>query len=102
MELQDQYAEIEAIGAEIIAVSIDSEEDARAVVARLNLTYPVLYDTTTAVTRAWGVFNLLNDGVPAPAVYVFDSAGNLVSYRIGETIADRPHAAEVLSVLAAS
>ncbi len=80
-------------------MSVDSQQDARAVVEQLNLAFPVLYDTTTEVSKAWGVFNLLNDGVSAPAIYVFNSQGELVAYHIGETIADRPSAAEVLTVL---
>ena len=102
MELQENYEEIRALGAEVLAVSVDADQDARAIVEQLSLSYPVLYDTRTEVSRAWGVFNLLGDGVSAPATYVFDAAGELVAYHIGQTISDRPTAEQILDALASS
>ena len=90
------------MGAEIIAISVDSELDAARMVERYGLEFPVLYDSSADVARAWGILNLLDDGVAAPATYVFDSTGDLVAYNIGETIADRPSAVEILAVLAAA
>ena len=71
-------------------------------VERYGIEYPVLFDPTTQVSRAWGIFDLLNDGVAAPAAYVFDASGELFAYRIGETIAERPNAAELLATLKAA
>lgn len=101
MELQEIYDDIQDAGAEVIALSIDSEGDAVSIVEAHGLEFPVAYDTTIATIRAWEVFNLLGDGVSAPATYVFDSSGNLMAYRIGDNIADRPGANEVLSFLRA-
>lgn len=88
-----------AAGAELIAVSVDSQVQAAAIVQQHGLEFPVLYDEDTTVTREWGIFNLLNDNVSAPATYVFNASGELAAYRIGENIADRPAAAEVVNVL---
>ena len=99
MELQDHYEEIRGLGAEVIALSTDSEQDAVDIVEGLSLSFPVLYDTETKVAREWGVFNLLSDGVSAPATYVFDATGDLVAYRIGQTISDRPSVVQVMSAL---
>lgn len=101
MELQENYEEIRGLGAEVIALSVDSEQDARAIVEGLSLSFPVLYDSQTKVAREWGVFNLLGDGVSAPATYVFNADGELVAYRIGQTISDRPSVVQVMSALAA-
>lgn len=65
----------------------------------LGLTFPVLYDTEAAVSKSWGVFNLLGDGVAAPATFVFDATGTLRAFRIGKDAGDRPTADEVLEVI---
>jgi peroxiredoxin len=99
VELQEFYTVFRDIGAEVIAVSVDTEENAVAVVEKLGLEYPVLYDTTHEVTMAWHVFNVLQDGVSAPAAYVFDAQGTLVAYKIASNISDRPTASELLNTL---
>ena len=93
------YDEFKELDAEIVALSIDTAEDAARMLEIHGLEYPLAYDTTTEVTRAWGVFDLLDDGVAAPATFIFRSDGRLGAWRIGEDIADRPTAAEVLRVL---
>ena len=67
-------------------------------VKRNELTYPVLYDTTTAVARSWNVFDLLGDGVSAPSMFVFAPAGHLVAAYIGRHAGDRPDAEDILKV----
>ncbi len=102
MELQERYAEFKALGAEVVTISTDDELDAGRMRENYGLQYPVLFDTSADVARAWGIYNLLDDGVAAPAAYVFDESGELFAYRIGESIADRPTAAELLATIAAS
>ena len=65
---------------------------------RNELTYPVLYDTTTAVARSWNVYDLLGDGVSAPSMFVFAPAGHLVAAYIGSHAGDRPDAEDILKV----
>ena len=65
---------------------------------RNELTYPVLYDTTTAVARSWNVYDLLGDGVSAPSTFVFAPAGHLVAAYIGRHAGDRPDAEDILKV----
>ena len=67
-------------------------------VKRNELTYPVLYDTTTAVARSWNVYDLLGDGVSAPSMFVFAPAGHLVAAYIGRHAGDRPDAEDILKV----
>ena len=67
-------------------------------VDRNELTYPVLYDTTTAVARSWNVYDLLGDGVSAPSTFVFAPAGHLVAAYIGRHAGDRPDAEDILKV----
>ncbi len=90
------------MGAEVIAISVDDGLDAGQMVERYGIEFPVLYDPTNQVAVSWEIFDLLNDGVAAPAAYVFDASGELFAYRIGETIAERPTAAELLATLGAA
>ena len=63
-----------------------------------DLKYPVLYDTNTVVARSWNVFDILGDGVSAPATFVFAPAGHLVAGHIGRHAGDRPDADDILKV----
>ena len=63
-----------------------------------DLKYPVLYDTNTVVARSWNVFDLLGDGVSAPATFVFAPEGHLVAGHIGRHAGDRPDADDILKV----
>ena len=59
----------------------------------------MLYDSDQIITRNWGVFNLLGDGVATPAAFIVDRNGNVVWSQIGEDIADRPTTDELLLAL---
>lgn len=60
--------------------------------------YPILADPTRAAARAYGVFDLLGDGVAAPATLLVDADG-LIATQVGRTIGDRPSAAAILDAL---
>ena len=59
--------------------------------------FPILADTDHAVSDAYGVFNLLADGLTTPAVFVLDRRGVTVWSYVGKTVDDRPAPAEILS-----
>ena len=59
----------------------------------------MLSDADGKISRSWGVFNLLGDGVAAPATFVFDASGQLRAFRIGRDAGDRPSAQEALEVI---
>jgi peroxiredoxin len=61
--------------------------------------FPILADANHAVADAYGVFNLLGDGVATPSVFVIDPGGRIVWSYIGKDANDRPSAAQVLSHL---
>lgn len=102
MELQETYPQFASLGAEVIAVSVDDALDAGRMVERYGVEFPVLFDSSADVARAWGIYDLLDDGVAAPAAYVFDASGELFAYSIGENIADRPSSVELLATLEAA
>jgi peroxiredoxin len=73
-----------------VAVAVQDEAGAQATVESSNVSYPVLADPGHQVADAYGVYNLLNDGVAAPAVFVIDANGRVVWSYIAKDINDRP------------
>ena len=61
-------------------------------------TYPVLADPANEAAMAYGVFNLLDDGVAAPATFVI-AGGQLVASHVGQDIGERVPAPAILDVL---
>ena len=52
------------------------------------------------MARPYGVFDLLEDGVAAPATLILNREGELAGTHIGEDIADRVSAATIIAFLA--
>ena len=67
----------------------------------IGASFPILSDPNHAVADAYGVFNLLNDGVDTPSVFVIDRAGRIAWSHIGKDASDRPNSAEILAHLPA-
>jgi len=61
--------------------------------------FPILADANHAVADAYGVFNLLGDGVATPSVFVIDPGGRIVWSYIGQDANDRPSPGQILSHL---
>lgn len=64
--------------------------------------YRILSDSRQRVAKGYGVFNLLDDGLAAPAVFVIDPAGTVRYSYIGQNINDRPTVADLLAAVAAA
>ena len=59
--------------------------------------YPALADATQYVTKSYGVYNLLNDKVAAPATFIIRSDGDIAWRHIAEDITDRPASSDILA-----
>lgn len=59
--------------------------------------FPILSDAGAGVAKAYRVFDLHGDGVAAPATFILNSEGEIVSVHVGETIAERPPPDEILA-----
>ena len=101
MELQGAYGAIRAEGAEVLAVSVDSTADARRMADYAQAAFPVLADEGAAVTKNYGIYNLLGDGVAAPATFILRSDGTVYAHRIGRDIADRVGSQSIIETLRA-
>ena len=99
MGLQEAYADIRAQGAELIAISVDGLEDAERMRALAGAEFAVLSDADAEVTRRYGVFDLLGDGVAAPATFILDSDLRIVASAIGTNIGERVPPEAIITVL---
>ena len=69
-------------------------------IANSGATFPVLYTTQShEIPSDYEVYDLHNDGVAAPAVFIIDNNGNIAYEYIGKDIADRPDTAILIAEL---
>ena len=69
-------------------------------IANSGATFPVLYTTKSqSIPQSYNVYNLHNDGVAAPAVFIVDKDGKIAFKYIGKDIGDRPDSEIVLAEL---
>ena len=68
-------------------------------VAEEGLSFPVAHDTDGRVSKAWGVYDVLGDGLAAPSTFVIDAHGELAFWKIGTNLTDRPSAGEILAAV---
>jgi len=61
--------------------------------------FPILADSDHAVAEAYGVYNLLGDGIATPSVFVIDTSGHIVWSYVGQNAADRPSIETILENL---
>ena len=100
MELTDVYPDIQALNAEVVAISVDDLEGASDIVQKVGIPFPVLYDPSTEVPEAYKVFNLLGDKVATPSTFVVDQNGVIVWKYVANSIGDRPPSSIILDQLA--
>ena len=98
--MRNNYEAFQEAGAEIVALAVASLSSVeRNVVNLLNLPYPVLADPDHQVSEDYGVYNVLGDGLAAPAVFVIDTDGEILWSHVGSGPSDRPSANTILKNL---
>ena len=100
MELQRQYDEISAAGAEVLAISTDDLSGATDIIRQSNVDYPILYTSDdSAVPESYGVFDLFGDGLASASVFVVDRDGNISYSNIGRNYRHQVSADTVLNAI---
>lgn len=99
MELQGNYEAFQDAGVEVVALAVVSPESVEGLQQSLGISYPVLADPDHRVSEEYGVYNLLGDGLAAPAVFVINSDGQVVWQYTGTSALDRESAETILSHL---
>lgn len=83
----------------MLAISTDNLSGAQEIVRRVGIPFPILYDRAADVVREYGVYDLLGDGLAAPATFVIDTGGVVRWSYVGRRTSDRASAQEVLHQL---
>ena len=100
MGLQEDYETITGLDAEILAVSVDSLRGAQRAIEAIGLEFQVLSDPGHEVVEAYGVWNLFQNELPAPATFIIDKQGVIRWEYIGKTSAsDRADNDEIIAQL---
>jgi peroxiredoxin len=97
--LQANYQQFQQRQAEILALAVQDTAQAQRMAQAVGTSFPILADPDHHVAEAYGVYNLLGDGVATPAVFVIDQTGQIVWSYIGRDISDRPNAQTILDHL---
>jgi peroxiredoxin len=90
--------EIQALEAEILAVSFDNFEDAKKQEEEDELPFPLLLDQSGATTESF-TFIDKSRSLPFPTVLITDRFGALRYQKITEEAIDLPNAIEILEWL---
>ena len=99
--LEAIHDELDDLGIQVLAVSVDPAREARRVVEKNGLSFPILCDTSREVTRAFGLVHenggLDGSDISIPAHVLINRDGRIVSRHVSRRGQDRIHPAEVLS-----
>lgn len=96
--MQDNYAKIQAVGAELIAISSDNEGDTKRTVQNHGLKFPVLSDKDKKAITAYNVVDPGNNRIARPAAYIVRKDGT-VAWKSLNGVAVRVPTAEILTEL---
>ena len=92
--------DIEALNAEVVAISVDNLSGAEDIARQLGIPFPVLYDPSRVVTQLYEVDNPGDGGRARPATFVVNTEGVITWKYVGSGIGDRPSVSTILAQLA--
>jgi len=86
------------LNAEILAISVDDLSQASYAVQALGLEFPVLYDTSAEVIKAYDVYNQ-SARLAHPSTFIIDTEGDIAWTFRGATYQRRPANEEIIAQL---
>ena len=96
--MQQNYAKIQAAGAELIAISSDNEGDTKRTVQNHRLKFPVLADKDRKAITDYNVVDPSNNRIARPAAYIVGKDGTII-WKSLNTKAARVPTAQILAEL---
>lgn len=97
--MQQNLGKFEELNVSLAAISIDDVNGALQMAGLVGAGYQVLADPTGETAIKYRVFDLLGDGVAAPAVFIINADRTVRWSHIGENISDRPSSTDILARL---
>jgi len=99
--LGEKLPELEKLGVNLLALSVDPPREAKRMVDRLNLEFPVLCDTQREIIKAYGLVHerggLDGSDIPIPAQVLIGQDGTILSRFASVRTQDRLDPGQVLS-----
>ena len=89
-ELSQNHELFKRFGIDVITVSTDDQENTDAMRDDVNANFSMVSDNTYTISQKWKVFNVLGDGVSAPAAFIVGKNKEILWSHIGSTPNDRP------------
>ncbi len=89
------------MGATVVGISVDSAADSTELVKKIDLHFPLLSDPDMHTILAYGV-GMQGRDIAVPSVFVVKPDRTIVYTKVGETMADRPSADEILAQVKAA
>lgn len=99
MKLQQSYRAFQQAGAEVVALAVAPLAQVDGVREVTGATFPLLADPVHRAAEAYRVYNLFNDDLAAPSVFVVDTDGRVVWSYVGKNGGDRPDERVILEQL---
>ena len=100
-QLSQVYEQIVARGADIWAISPQTQAENQAFRAKRNIPFPILGDETLTVIREWGLVDELDpddEHIPYPTTYIVLN-GQTIWRKLGRRKDDRPTPGEIMAAL---
>ena len=91
------YPEFLKRNVSLAAISTDDVADALKMVELTGAEFAVLSDQDAKVAKAYGVYNLLRDGVATPSAIIVSPEGAIKWQYVGRSVSDRPTPDEILA-----
>ncbi len=97
--LQEKLAEFQKENAQILAISTDTPENSRKLVARHNLAFPVLAGLSRETVEAYALFFSEEKGCAEPAVFILRPDGAVAYASLQSGPLGRPSSDDLLRIL---
>ncbi len=98
--LEKDRAKYEEQGAQIIALAVQSQEDAASSVTKSEARFPILADVDHTVADAYGVYKLFPNSKATPSVFIISQDGRIVWNDIAPIVSYRAPSETILDALA--
>ena len=81
----------------LAAISTDNSTKGLEMAELTGAGFPILSDRDAEVARDYGVYNLLNDSLATPSVFIVTHGGRIEWRYVGKDVSDRPEPDEILA-----
>ena len=99
MQLEHSYSELQAAGAEAVAIVVAPLATVQQWCEGFKVQYPMLADSEHQVSEAYGVYDMYGGGLAGPAVFVVGQDGSIMWSHVGEAPYDYVAADVILAQL---